>query len=131
MDVELHESQEKSQGSNYSSRGSTYPTFAEVLLSSSCPACTSSHCVSSSTADVGGVTCTKCGWNITSDLLGPLESTFVAHSYVFVFSLSRSKWCRLICYDKYRTEDHLPLFGWTQFTGTIILCSKCDAEFAV
>ncbi|ORY88262.1 hypothetical protein BCR35DRAFT_324327 [Leucosporidium creatinivorum] len=84
--------------------------FEQALLGMSCPSCRAAEgCIKGD--EKLGARCQACGWGIAMEVLRPLEAAFAGH-------------------HPNDPRRHPPLFSYTPFTGTIVLCGGCDEEFA-
>ncbi|GAA5823330.1 hypothetical protein JCM5353_008236 [Sporobolomyces roseus] len=82
--------------------------FESTFLDSRCPRCGMKYVIGRTSLGAG---CTNCAsWEISMDVLEPLKTAFARHGDA--------------------REGHVPLFTWTQFTGTLVLCRACDEQFA-
>ncbi|GAA5943807.1 uncharacterized protein JCM15063_006502 [Sporobolomyces koalae] len=81
--------------------------FEAALIATPCPACTARDTIR---GDETGARCTTCGWGIQAETLGPLELAFAQHGDA--------------------ESGHVPVFSYTPFTDTLVLCQACEEQFA-
>ncbi|KAM0753332.1 hypothetical protein T439DRAFT_323967 [Meredithblackwellia eburnea MCA 4105] len=86
--------------------------FEVTLRSSICPACHTSPSTLILRETV--FLCSNCEWRVARNALEMAATGWVEHAHVYT-----------------NASGHRPILSWTPFTGTDILCSACDEQFAL